>query len=226
MNPTDLLLRYPANATLSDGSTITIRPLASDDKVELMRFFTRVPEEDRFYLHDNVTAPETIRSMAEQMKELGVLGVFNAMRLEAASEADGVGEDLINNAPSQEEITRAFATVQQLKREGYPILNSFTQMGMMQTNSPLSYRCHWPKFLLPIEANGDVVDCMSWGSNPVDNIRRTPLADVLDHPRLRALAGEKGEACCKCVSLHRVEISEVCEGSMEPLLAWVYGLWQ
>ncbi|HAL47370.1 MAG: GNAT family N-acetyltransferase [SAR202 cluster bacterium] len=67
MNPTSLLLRYPANATLSDGSTITIRPLTPDDKVELMRFFTRVPEEDRFYLHDNVTAPETIRAFTDHI---------------------------------------------------------------------------------------------------------------------------------------------------------------
>ena len=171
------------------------------------------------------TAPETIRDMAEQMQELGVLGVFNAMRLEGATDDPEGKTALKQHEATQEELVTAFATVRQLKREGYPILNSFTHIDMMQKGPP-KYRCHWPKFLLPIEANGDVVDCMNWGHHPVDNIRRTPLAQVLEHPRLRALAGEEGEACCKCVSLHRVEVSEACEGNMEPLLAWVSGLWQ
>ena len=85
---------------------------------------------------------------------------------------------------------------------------------------PPEYRCHWPKFMLPIEANGDVVDCMHWGTRPMGNLRQTPLAELLAHPRLRALAGAEGEACHKCVSIHRVEISEVCSGNLEPLRAW------
>ncbi len=67
MNASELLPRYPATATLSDGSTVTLRPLTSDDKTELLRFFTRVPEEDRFYLLDNVTAPETIRAFTDNI---------------------------------------------------------------------------------------------------------------------------------------------------------------
>ncbi|MDP7225224.1 MAG: GNAT family N-acetyltransferase [SAR202 cluster bacterium] len=67
MNASELLPRYPATATLSDGSTVTLRPLTSDDKTELLRFFTRVPEEDRFYLLGNVTAPETIRAFTDNI---------------------------------------------------------------------------------------------------------------------------------------------------------------
>ena len=92
-------------------------------------------------------------------------------------------------------------------------------MNMMRQGPPV-YRCHWPKFMLPIEANGDVVDCMHWGTRPIDNLGRTPLAEVLRHPRLRALAGEEGERCHKCVSIHRVEISEVGNGNLEPLRSW------
>ncbi len=171
------------------------------------------------------TAPETIRRMAETLRELGVVGVFNAMRLEVATDDPEQADKLKAHEATFEEQALAFATVRELKREGYPILNSFTHIDMMQEGPP-KYRCHWPKFLLPIEANGDVVDCMNWGRKPVDNIRRTPLAQVLEHPRLRALAGKEGEACHKCVSLHRVEVSEACEGNLEPLLAWVTNLWQ
>ena len=76
-------------------------------------------------------------------------------------------------------------------------------------DGPPVYRCHWPKFMLPIEANGDVVDCMHWGTRPIGNVKDTPFAELLASPRLRALAGREGEACHKCVSIHRVEISEV-----------------
>jgi radical SAM protein with 4Fe4S-binding SPASM domain len=74
--------------------------------------------------------------------------------------------------------------------------------------------------MLPIEANGDVVDCMHWGTRPIANVKETPLAEVLKHPRLRALAGKEGEACHKCVSIHRVELSEVCDGNLEPVRSW------
>ncbi|MBW2459468.1 MAG: SPASM domain-containing protein, partial [Deltaproteobacteria bacterium] len=111
----------------------------------------------------------------------------------------------------------------ELKVQGYPIFNSYTHLDMMRRGLP-EYRCHWPKYLMPIEANGDVVDCMHWGEKTLGNVREQPFAEILKSPRLRELAGPVGEACHKCVSLHRVEISEICEGRVEPLLAWVSAL--
>ena len=61
------LRRFPRDATLSDGVRVTIRPLTSEDKAELLRFFLRVPEEDRFYLNNNVTAPEVIREFTDRI---------------------------------------------------------------------------------------------------------------------------------------------------------------
>ncbi len=167
-------------------------------------------------LSQNVDA-ETLRAAAELMKELGVLGVFNGFRDEAAT--NDPGATLSKWAPSQERLADAFGTLSELKRRGYPILNSFTYMDMMRKGPP-TYRCHWPKFMLPIEANGDVVDCMHWGTRPLGNVGKTPFAEILRSPRLRALAGDAGESCHKCASIHRVEISEVCSGNPEPLLSW------
>ena len=163
------------------------------------------------------SAPESLRAMAELFADLGVLGVFNGMREEPASASPDA--TLRGWAPSREVTTEAFATIAKLKRAGFPILNSFTHIKMMQAGPPV-YRCHWPKFMLPIEANGDVVDCMHWGTRPIDNVARTPFAEILKHPRLAALAGDVGEACHQCVSIHRVEISEVCRGNLEPVRAW------
>jgi len=168
------------------------------------------------------TDAAALREMAALTRSSGAVAVFNALRVEAAS---ATAEDvaLERFCPSQDELSAAFTAVRQLKEQGYPILNSFTHLDMMRRGPP-EYRCHWPKYMLPIEANGDVVDCMHWGSRPLGNIRRTPFGEILKSPRLRALAGPAGEACHKCVSLHRVEISEICEGRLEPLASWASGL--
>jgi len=161
--------------------------------------------------------PDTIREMAELMRSLGVLGIFNGMREEAAGDAPDAAIDTY--AASQAQLARAFDLLGDLKRRGYPILNSHTHLEMMRSGPPI-YRCHWPKLMLPIEANGDVVDCMHWGTRPIGNLREAPLPEILKSPRLRELAGEVGEACHKCVSIHRVEISEVWEGNIEPVKSW------
>ncbi len=160
--------------------------------------------------------PATVTRLADLMRELGVLGIWNGLRQEAATTGDA-GIDAY--AASQEDLARALDTLQSLKARGYPILNSRTHLDMMRAGPPV-YRCHWPKFMLPVEANGDVVDCMHWGTRPIGNVRQTPFKELLESPRLRALAGAEGEACHKCVSIHRVEISEVCEGNLEPIRSW------
>ncbi|MCZ7677446.1 MAG: radical SAM protein [Sandaracinaceae bacterium] len=160
----------------------------------------------------------SITRMAELAEGLDVSVVFNAMRTEvAASDAEGV--DLAQYAPSREQIVRAFEHVRALKRRGLPVVNSYTHLEEMAAYPP-RYRCHWPKLMLPVEANGDVVDCMHWGTRPIGNVRDTSLAELLRHPRLRELAGPAGERCHECVSLHRVEISKVWEGRLEPLVSW------
>ncbi len=186
-----------------------------------LKIRAKYPEKKIVYVYtffkQNVD-PAAIEEMAQLMKSLDVVGVFNAMRLEPAADAPEA-IDISAYNPSAEELVVAFRKVEELKRRGFPIVNSRTHLDKMQ-HPPLEYRCHWPKFMLPVEANGDVVDCMHWGTDPVDNVRNTPLSEILKSPRLRALAGEKGEACHKCVSLHRVEISEAWEGKLEPLVSW------
>ena len=61
MDTPAFLRKFPRIATLNDGGQVTIRPLQPDDDTALHRFFLRVPEEDRFYLNNDVTAPEVIR---------------------------------------------------------------------------------------------------------------------------------------------------------------------
>ena len=52
---------YPKTIMLRDGAQVKLRPLQEVDKIRLLEFFKHVPEEDRFYLKENVTAPEVIQ---------------------------------------------------------------------------------------------------------------------------------------------------------------------
>jgi L-amino acid N-acyltransferase YncA len=51
---------YPKTIMLNDGTPVVLRPLHTDDTVRLLEFFGRVPEEERHYLKENVTAPEVV----------------------------------------------------------------------------------------------------------------------------------------------------------------------
>src|SRR3990172_5481988 len=53
---------YPKTLMLRDGTRVELRPLEAGDKIRLLQFFERIPEADRYYLKENVTAPEVIQS--------------------------------------------------------------------------------------------------------------------------------------------------------------------
>jgi GNAT superfamily N-acetyltransferase len=46
---------------LRDGSKASVRPLEQEDENRLLAFFQQIPEEERFFLKDDVTAPAVIR---------------------------------------------------------------------------------------------------------------------------------------------------------------------
>ena len=56
---------YPKQLTLRDGSALTVRPLGGTDGDALREFFLDIPEEERFFLKDDVTSAEVIRSWVE-----------------------------------------------------------------------------------------------------------------------------------------------------------------
>ena len=52
---------FPKTILLRDGTQVTLRPLVEEDKLRLLDFFRRIPEEERYYLKENVTSPEVIQ---------------------------------------------------------------------------------------------------------------------------------------------------------------------
>jgi GNAT superfamily N-acetyltransferase len=58
--PTPNLSIYPKLLPLRDGQEVAVRPMTLRDEGTLLDFFRRLPEEERFYLKDDVTAPGVI----------------------------------------------------------------------------------------------------------------------------------------------------------------------
>jgi GNAT superfamily N-acetyltransferase len=56
---------YPKENVLQDATKVTIRPMVTRDEEPLLEFFLRVPEEDRYYLKEDVTSPAVIRKWIE-----------------------------------------------------------------------------------------------------------------------------------------------------------------
>ena len=52
---------YPKTILLRDGTKVVIRPLAREDSTRLLEFFQRIPEEERYYLKEDVVSPEVIQ---------------------------------------------------------------------------------------------------------------------------------------------------------------------
>jgi RimJ/RimL family protein N-acetyltransferase len=54
---------YPKEVRIGEEQTLVlVRPLAPDDATALGEFFRRIPEEDRYYLKEDVTAAEVIET--------------------------------------------------------------------------------------------------------------------------------------------------------------------
>ncbi len=52
--------RFPKPVTLDDGTSVIIRPLERDDESALLDFFTSVPEQERYWLREDVSDPAVI----------------------------------------------------------------------------------------------------------------------------------------------------------------------
>ena len=52
---------FPKEVCLRDGSRILVKALEAGDEQALLDFFLRIPEEERFFLKENVTAPDVVQ---------------------------------------------------------------------------------------------------------------------------------------------------------------------
>jgi L-amino acid N-acyltransferase YncA len=59
---------HPKQVTLRDGSIVICRPLQASDTDALLSFFRAIPEQERFFLKDDVTSPQVIGDWLRQVE--------------------------------------------------------------------------------------------------------------------------------------------------------------
>jgi MoaA/NifB/PqqE/SkfB family radical SAM enzyme len=109
------------------------------------------------------------------------------------------------------ELARAAAQAGDLRRRGYPLLNSPRYVRTLEQDPRLdSYRCRAPRAVLTVEADGSVRDCRrrDVALANVADLRRVglPLSHVYSLPRYRSMLEEAG-SCTACNNPDVVETS-------------------
>jgi MoaA/NifB/PqqE/SkfB family radical SAM enzyme len=119
----------------------------------------------------------------------------------------GISEEL---APGAEEDKRAFTQIRELKKNGYPVLNSYAYLDHRIQGK--AFRCHYKKIFLRVEPDGEILDCTK---------DRTPLAHVRDYD-LEAFfrSGKFREFLQKAENCNRCTDSGVIESSLLWALNW------
>jgi RimJ/RimL family protein N-acetyltransferase len=64
---------YPVHTVLRDQSRVLIRPMAITDGPTVLEFFRELPEEDRMYLNDDVTADDWLTRFLAQVDYKSVI---------------------------------------------------------------------------------------------------------------------------------------------------------
>ena len=58
---------YPKKTTLRDGTPITLRPMTGEDEAAVLEFFLDIPEEERWFLKEDVTSPRVVRQWLQNL---------------------------------------------------------------------------------------------------------------------------------------------------------------
>ena len=67
MEKKEYLKRYPKTEKINNGEEIVLRLMTPADEVALLEFFKTMPENDRLFLKEDVTDPETIHRWAKNL---------------------------------------------------------------------------------------------------------------------------------------------------------------
>jgi ribosomal protein S18 acetylase RimI-like enzyme len=78
LNPEEVFKDYPKEVILKDGTGLTLRPIKPGDEALLYEMFSRLSEEDLWFLNHDVSEPELIESW---LKSLDINRVISIVAL-------------------------------------------------------------------------------------------------------------------------------------------------
>ncbi|MCL4232474.1 MAG: GNAT family N-acetyltransferase [Dehalococcoidia bacterium] len=61
------ITRYPRDLELRDATKVAVRPMAATDCAPLLDFFRAIPEDERYFLKDDVSSPRVIQAWADSL---------------------------------------------------------------------------------------------------------------------------------------------------------------
>ena len=61
------LSAYPKDVVLRDETKVVLKPMTEHDAGALLRFFLKIPSEDRYYLKEDVTSPTVTQRWAREL---------------------------------------------------------------------------------------------------------------------------------------------------------------
>lgn len=113
-----------------------------------------------------------------------------------------------------EKLSEHFKQIHSLKKEGYPVFNSDSYINFYIKKKP-PFTCHFQQVFTQIMANGDVVDCSSWG-DPFGNVRTNTLEKIIN-TRQAYRARKRSQSCNACNRSEVIEISLAYQWHMDAL---------
>jgi MoaA/NifB/PqqE/SkfB family radical SAM enzyme len=157
---------------------------------------------------------EAIEDSVRLSRELGVSFYLCPIEVDLLR-SGGMGDAKGNLKPGREEAASVAEALIGLKKRGFKVNNSYLYLESLK-NGKRPYHCHFPKMVLQVGPEGEVIDCRAW-DRPIGWIRKQSLKEIYHHERLRALGGPEGEGCNKCNNPNRIDMSYFWELRREPL---------
>jgi RimJ/RimL family protein N-acetyltransferase len=91
-----MLKDYPKEVIMKSGDKFNLRPMVKEDERKLLAFFSRLPEEDRVFLRDDVTDRKVIKSWAENINYEHVIPIL------AETEGQIVGDATLHRITTEQ----------------------------------------------------------------------------------------------------------------------------
>ena len=159
---------------------------------------------------------DAIEDSVRLARELGVSFYVCPMEVDLLRSGTLSGVKKHLKASPDEEASAADLLIR-LKRQGDKVNNSYLYLESIREGKR-PYRCHFPKMVLQVGPEGEIIDCRAW-DRPIGSVREQGLKTLYEHPRLKELAGPEGERCNKCNNPNRIDMSYFWDLRLEPLVS-------
>ena len=147
------------------------------------------------------TSFEQIKEVAQYCKDADILLYFTVNK--AASrpeEATNVVETELEN----EQLSEMFIKIKELKKQGYPIRNSYYFMDYIIEKKNY-YECHWPRIATVIYSNGEMLRC--YDRKPFIDVKGRPLKEVISDPVFVETVNKCKDCKLACVGNYALDAS-------------------